>query len=43
MAMNMHYEFRIHPPDERFSLAIRGSDADGPLIVASFAARAGAT
>ena len=39
MAMKMRYEFRIHAPDERMSLAIRGDDADGPMIVAAFAAR----
>jgi DUF1365 family protein len=38
MRMDMRYEFRIHPPDDRLSLTIRGSDADGPLIVASLAA-----
>jgi uncharacterized protein len=39
MAMDMRYDFRVHAPDETLSLAIRGSDADGPLIVASLAAR----
>lgn len=39
MTMNMRYEFRVHPPDETISLAIRGGDADGALIVACFAAR----
>ena len=39
MAMNMRYDFRVHAPDERLSLAIRGSDEDGPLIVAVLAAR----
>jgi DUF1365 family protein len=39
MRMDMRYDFRVHPPDERLSLAIQGSDANGPLIVASFAAR----
>jgi hypothetical protein len=34
MAMDMRYDFRVHAPDDRLSLAIRGSDADGPLIVA---------
>jgi uncharacterized protein len=38
IGMDMRYEFRIHPPDDRLSLVIRGSDADGPLIVASMAA-----
>ena len=39
MAMNMRYDFRVHAPDERLSLAIRGGDADGPMIVAVLAAR----
>jgi DUF1365 family protein len=39
MAMDMRYDFRIHAPDERLSLAISGSDDDGPLIVAALAAR----
>jgi uncharacterized protein len=39
MAMNMRYDFRVHAPDERLSLAIRGSDGDGPLIIAVLAAR----
>ncbi len=39
MGMDMRYAFRVHPPDERVSLAIRGDDAQGPLIVAAFAAR----
>jgi hypothetical protein len=39
LAMNMRYDFRIHLPDERFSLVIRGSDDTGPLIVASLTAR----
>jgi uncharacterized protein len=39
MAMNMRYDFQVHAPDERLSLTIRGSDDDGPLIVAIFAAR----
>ena len=39
MAMDMLYDFRVHAPDETLSLAIRGSDADGPLIVASLTAR----
>jgi len=38
MSMNMRYDFRIHPPDERLSIAIRGSDADGTLIVAVLSA-----
>jgi DUF1365 family protein len=39
MAMNMRYDFRIHAPDERMSLAIRGGDSDGTLIVAVLAMR----
>jgi hypothetical protein len=39
MAMDMRYEFRIHTPDERLSLVIRGGDAQGPMIVAAFTAR----
>jgi DUF1365 family protein len=39
MAMDMRYDFRVHPPDERLSLAIRGSDRDGTLIVAALSAR----
>jgi uncharacterized protein len=39
IAMDMRYDFRIHAPDERMSLAIRGGDSDGPLIVAVLAMR----
>ena len=39
MAMDMRYEFRVRPPDERLSLVIQGSDADGPLLVAVQSAR----
>ena len=39
MAMDMRYHFRVHVPDERLSLVIRGDDAEGPMIVASLAAR----
>ncbi len=39
MAMDMRYEFRIHAPDERLSLAIRASDANGPLLIATLTAR----
>jgi DUF1365 family protein len=39
MAMGMTYAFRVHPPDDRFSLTIRSGDADGPMLVASFIAR----
>ncbi len=39
MSMDMQYDFRVHAPDDRLSLAIRGRDGDGPLIVAVLAAR----
>jgi uncharacterized protein len=39
MTMNMRYDFRVHAPDERMSLVIHGSDADGPLIVAALVMR----
>ena len=39
MAMGMRYEFRIHPPDDRFSLTINSADDDGPVLAASFTAR----
>ena len=35
MDMNIDYEFRIQPPGERISLSIQGSDAQGPVLVAS--------
>lgn len=38
MAMGMRYEFRIHPPDDRLSLAIRADDGAGPVLTASFLA-----
>jgi DUF1365 family protein len=38
LAMDLHYEFRVHAPDERLSLAIRASDAGGPLLIAALAA-----
>jgi DUF1365 family protein len=38
MAMGMSYDFSVHPPDRTFSLAIQGSDADGPMIRTSFVA-----
>lgn len=34
MGMDMRYAFRLAPPAERLSLAITGSDEDGPLITA---------
>lgn len=38
MAMNMRYEFRVRAPDDALNIVIRGTDADGPVIVASMAA-----
>lgn len=35
IGMDIAYDFRVHAPSERLSLAIRGSDAQGPVIVAS--------
>lgn len=37
LGMDMRYAFRVAPPEERVSVAIRGEDRDGPLIVASLA------
>lgn len=39
MGTDMRYDFRVHAPDDRLCLAIRGSDAQGTLIVAVLAAR----
>lgn len=39
MAMDLHYDFRIHAPAARLSIVIRGSDTDGPLIFAALTAR----
>ena len=39
MAMDMRYDFRVHAPDDRLSLAIRSSDANGLMLVAALAAR----
>ena len=38
MAMDMHYAFRIVPPGDGLSIAIAGSDAQGPIITAVHAA-----
>jgi DUF1365 family protein len=38
MAMDMRYDFRVHAPDERLSLIVRGCDDGGPAIVAALAA-----
>jgi len=37
LGMDMSYEFRVLPPDERVVVSILGSDSSGPLIVASLA------
>jgi DUF1365 family protein len=39
MAMDMRYEFRVLAPGQRLNVFIEGSDAEGPIIVASYAAR----
>ncbi len=39
--MAMSYDFRVVPPDDTVSVAIRGSDAGGLLIAAAFAGRRG--
>ncbi len=38
MGMDMRYDFRVYAPNDRLCLAIRGSDEQGPLIVAVLAA-----
>ncbi len=38
LAMDMRYEFRVRAPDTALSIVIRGTDADGPIIVAALAA-----
>lgn len=37
MDMDIAYAFRVQPPTKRIALAIEGSDAQGPVIVASLA------
>ena len=37
LEMAMRYDFRVKRPGERISVAIRGGDADGPVIVAALA------
>jgi len=37
LGMAMDYAFRVSPPGERVSVAIRGEDAGGPVIVAGLA------
>ena len=39
IGMDMRYAFRVSPPAERIALGITGSDAEGPIITAAFAAR----
>ncbi|MFC7052799.1 DUF1365 domain-containing protein [Hansschlegelia quercus] len=36
IAMGMRYAFRLAPPDERVRISILESDAEGPLLLASF-------
>ena len=38
LGMDMRYAFRVQPPGERVSVAIRGEDSAGPLIVATLGA-----
>ncbi|MSP29622.1 MAG: DUF1365 domain-containing protein [Acetobacteraceae bacterium] len=38
MAMDMRYEFRVRAPDAKLNIVIRGTDANGPIIVAAMAA-----
>jgi len=37
MAMNMRYEFRVRAPGKALNIVIRGTDANGPIIVAALA------
>lgn len=37
MDMDMAYRFRVEPPAERVTLVIEGSDAQGPVLIASLA------
>lgn len=39
MDMTMRYAFRVAPPNDTVSVAITGSDAEGPMIVAALAGR----
>lgn len=39
LAMDLRYDFRVLPPAERLAVAITGSDARGPLLVAVHTAR----
>jgi len=35
--MDMHYEFRVRPPANRVAVAIKTSDAEGPMLYAALA------
>ncbi len=35
MDMDLHYQFRVAPPDQHVSIAIKASDGDGPQLVAA--------
>ncbi len=37
MAMDMRYDFALHPPAGTVSVTVRGSDAEGTMITANFA------
>jgi DUF1365 family protein len=37
MDMDIAYRFRVQPPQERVALVIEGSDAQGPVLIASLA------
>jgi len=39
MPMSCFYDFRVHTPGERISVAINEADAEGPLLMASFVGR----
>ena len=39
MALDMHYQFRIRPPGEDLSIGVQARDADGPMLLARFAAQ----
>ncbi|MDH7639352.1 DUF1365 domain-containing protein [Sphingomonas oryzagri] len=39
LGLDMRYAFRVNPPDARLSIAIIGSDRDGPVITAVHSAR----
>jgi len=37
MEMDIEYRFRVQPPDKHVALVIEGSDAQGPVLIASLA------